>query len=109
MKRKMTVHFSSQSPHWATPAGLYAELDAEFGFTFDPCPLRSDIDGLSVSWGGAKGLLQSPVWAQRSGVFSEGARGRIGGFSATSEDGHEAVSRSHSAKSKRDSIRQRPH
>ena len=34
-----TVHFSSASEEWATPAGVYAALDAEFHFDFDPCPL----------------------------------------------------------------------
>jgi hypothetical protein len=33
------VMFSSASAHWATPAVLYAQLDREFAFDFDPCPL----------------------------------------------------------------------
>ena len=43
--------FSSFSPHWATPAELYKELDAEFGFDFDPCPLKGKVDGLTCKWG----------------------------------------------------------
>jgi hypothetical protein len=47
-----SVHFSSRSPHWVTPPELYAELDREFGFDFDPCPLGGgDFDGLEVEWG----------------------------------------------------------
>lgn len=37
--------------HWATPKWLYDKLDKEFNFDFDPCPLHSKFDGLSVEWG----------------------------------------------------------
>ena len=39
--------------YWLTPPALYAQLDAEFGFTFDPCPhpLPEGFDGLSRAWG----------------------------------------------------------
>lgn len=36
---------------WATPRSLYDQLDKEFGFDFDPCPLRSTFDGLVIPWG----------------------------------------------------------
>ena len=55
----MSVHFMSQSVDWATPEWLYKELDKEFHFDFDPCPLygaSGNSDGLSVEWGG--NLLQ---------------------------------------------------
>ena len=35
---------------WATPKELYDLLDKEFNFNFDPCPLRSDFDGLKIEW-----------------------------------------------------------
>src|SRR5271166_408173 len=41
----MNVHFSSASDRWATPRDLYASLDAEFKFDFDPCPLDGTHDG----------------------------------------------------------------
>lgn len=44
---KSDVVFSSASDRWATPVALYDALNAEFGFTFDPCPLDGDGDGLS--------------------------------------------------------------
>lgn len=47
------VVFSSSSDHWATPSVVYDALNAEFAFTFDPCPLNSVEDGLQVKWGGA--------------------------------------------------------
>jgi hypothetical protein len=39
--------------YWLTPPALYAQLDAEFGFTFDPCPfpLPEGFDGLTLPWG----------------------------------------------------------
>lgn len=38
--------FMSNTEHWSTPRELYQELDAEFGFNDDPCPLHSTEDGL---------------------------------------------------------------
>ncbi len=42
-----------QKHYWLTPPELYAALDAEFGFTFDPCPfpLPEGFDGLTQPWG----------------------------------------------------------
>ena len=37
--------------NWATPKKLYDELNEEYNFDFDPCPLNSKFDGLSISWG----------------------------------------------------------
>lgn len=37
--------------NWATPNNLYNELDKEFNFDFDPCPLFADFDGLKIDWG----------------------------------------------------------
>lgn len=39
--------------YWLTPPELYAALDAEFRFDFDPCPhpLPSQFDGLTCEWG----------------------------------------------------------
>lgn len=44
----------SKSDKWATPKELYDTLDAEFKFTFDPCPIgwkEGDSDGLEIEWG----------------------------------------------------------
>ena len=39
--------------YWITPPELYAALDAEFGFDFDPCPFPrpADFNGLAMEWG----------------------------------------------------------
>lgn len=36
---------------WETPDWLYQQLNAEFNFDFDPCPLKADFDGLQAEWG----------------------------------------------------------
>lgn len=41
------------SIHWATPPYFYKELNKEYKFLFDPCPLHHDLslwDGLEISW-----------------------------------------------------------
>jgi site-specific DNA-methyltransferase (adenine-specific) len=42
------VVFKSASVEWPTPAGVYAELDREFHFDLDPCPLGGTDDGLAT-------------------------------------------------------------
>jgi hypothetical protein len=39
--------------YWLTPPQLYAELNTEFNFTFDPCPYPKPegFDGLTQPWG----------------------------------------------------------
>lgn len=39
--------------YWLTPPEMMKELQAQFGFDFDPCPnpRPDDFDGLSVEWG----------------------------------------------------------
>lgn len=39
--------------YWLTPHNLYATLDSEFHFDFDPCPypLPAGFDGLTCEWG----------------------------------------------------------
>lgn len=45
--------FSSKTDNWSTPQDFYNKLNEEFSFTFDPCPLNSTFDGLSLSWNGS--------------------------------------------------------
>ena len=56
--------FSSKSPHWPTPKFLLEELDKEFHFDFDPCPLGEDeTDGsapLFTSWSGKRVFCNPP-------------------------------------------------
>lgn len=34
-----------------TPTGFYRQLDEEFLFNFDPCPLNAGFNGLECKWG----------------------------------------------------------
>lgn len=52
MKNRLVQH-----DNWATPPEVYDELDGEFGFDFDPCPLHYKVDGLGIEWGGETLLI----------------------------------------------------
>ena len=68
---KLDVHFSSASEEWATPADLYADLHAEFGFTLDPCPLGGGVDGTSplfMPWRGER-VFCNPPYGRKETAF----------------------------------------
>jgi hypothetical protein len=48
--KKFSGLMTSLSPHWTTPKWLYDELNKEFNFDFDPCPLHGLDDGLTMTW-----------------------------------------------------------
>lgn len=83
------VVFSTGNPEWATPRQLFAALDAEFGFTLDPCATpenatcpryftRAD-DGLSRSWASSVVFCNPPYgygigkWVQKA--YEEAQKG----------------------------------
>lgn len=41
----------SHRQNWKTPKKFYEELDKEFHFDHDPCPVNPKKDGLSSEWG----------------------------------------------------------
>lgn len=53
---------SKKSDNWQTPPALYAELNKEFQFDYDPCPLRPEKDGLTTQWG--KRCFVNPPYSQ---------------------------------------------
>jgi DNA N-6-adenine-methyltransferase (Dam) len=60
---RMQPIFSSASDRWATPPDVYAALDSEFRFDFDPCPLDGEGDGLAplfCSWRGKRVFCNPP-------------------------------------------------
>jgi hypothetical protein len=65
--RRQSVHFSSATVHWATPADLYRALDAEFHFTLDPCPLNG-LGGLDRTWKGER-VYCNPPWGATATTF----------------------------------------
>ena len=64
--------YSSATDQWATPQEFFDKLNAEFGFTLDPCALPSNAkctkyytptdNGLLQDWQGGDRVLQSSVW-----------------------------------------------
>lgn len=53
-ENKFHVGNGSDAKHyWLTPPDVYAALNSEFNFTFDPCPypLPEGFDGLTCEWG----------------------------------------------------------
>jgi len=58
----MSVHFSSLTDHWKTPDSVFKQLNDEFNFDFDPCPLNAIFDGLTIPWG--KSTFVNPPYSQ---------------------------------------------
>lgn len=59
--------------NWATPKDFYNQLDAEFSFDFDPCPLNEgkispDKDGLLIEWG-KRNYINPPYSRQLKEAF----------------------------------------
>lgn len=48
---------------WKTPIKLYKQLDIEFHFDFDPCPINPTFDGLCVEWG--KSNFVNPLYGRK--------------------------------------------
>jgi len=46
------IQGSRDSDNYSTPPDFYEELNKEFKFDFDPCPLKPTQDGLQVDWVG---------------------------------------------------------
>lgn len=44
------LSFFSENDTVNTPKAFYAELNAEFNFNFDPCPVDPQWDGLAIDW-----------------------------------------------------------
>lgn len=58
----LKVMGSNGFPSWATPEDLYASLNGEFAFDFDPCPLGDARiwDGRMESWAGRRVYCNPP-------------------------------------------------
>jgi site-specific DNA-methyltransferase (adenine-specific) len=64
--------FSAQTVEWPTPKAVYEELDREFAFDFDPCPLGGDVDGsarLLNNWSGKRVFCNPPYGPQVRGFL----------------------------------------
>ena len=82
MKNRNLKH----SDNWETPKYFYDELDAEFGFDFDPCPIcfeeiTPDKDGLLIEWG-ERNFINPPYSRKLKDAFvkravDEAAKGKL--------------------------------
>ncbi len=67
------VLFSSLRVDWGTPQAVYARLDQEFHFNYDPCPIGGDQDGLATlfaTWRG-KRVYCNPPYGRSIGRWLE--------------------------------------
>ena len=85
----MSVHFLSHDLTWATPQGVFDELNKEFGFTLDPCCSKETTkckkyytlqnNGLLHSWEGERIFMnppygrQIPKWIEKA--YTESKKG----------------------------------
>lgn len=58
MKNRKPIH-----DDWETPKELYDQLNEEFNFNFDPCPINPNFDGLNVEW--AKRNFINPPYTRK--------------------------------------------
>ena len=60
----------TQPDDWETPRDFYEELNKEFNFDFDPCPLAHDMswDGLEIDWG-QRSFVNPPYTKKLLGRF----------------------------------------
>lgn len=65
--------FSRASVEWGTPPDLFADLNKEFGFDFDPCPPGQLWDGTWLDWRG-KRVFCNPPYSRKVGEWL--AKGR---------------------------------
>ena len=57
------ILFKSLSVEWATPAAVYEQLNAEFNFPYDPCPIGGTEDAtapLFAQWKGQRVYCNPP-------------------------------------------------
>ena len=83
MKHLSKLMFSSQSTEWATPQGLFDQLDQEFTFDMDVCAVKTNAkcknyldangiwSGLAVSWQGT--CWMNPPYGRQIGKWVQKA------------------------------------
>ena len=100
MKNRNLKH----NDNWKTPDEFYFELDAEFHFDFDPCPLDHDMswDGLEIGWG-HRNYINPRIRENSRGICKkaiEESKREIVCDATASFNKYEVVSRSHKINAK---------
>lgn len=78
-KANRVALFSSVTDEWATPPDYFAEIDAEFRFTLDPCATAENAkcgiyftrtdDGLAQDWGSHTVWMNPPYGRNQTGPW----------------------------------------
>jgi site-specific DNA-methyltransferase (adenine-specific) len=88
---KNNGRYNGNGREWGTPPELFAELDAEFHFTLDPCATPANAkcaryfteadDGLTQSWAGERVFMNPPygreIYAWTRKAREEATRGAL--------------------------------
>ena len=80
-KQQIKLFQSKETDNWQTPKWLYDELNSEFNFDFDPCPLNSKFDGLQCDWG--KSNFVNPPYSNVKGFLQKAHKELENGNSET--------------------------
>jgi len=77
--KNIAVHYSSLTDEWKTPESIYKQLDDEFHFDFDPCPIGGKEDGLLIEWGSCS-FVNPPysklkLWCKKA--YEESLKGKV--------------------------------
>ena len=82
---------SDRKRFWITPPEMYAALDAEFHFDFDPCPYPrpEEYNGLTVPWGMSNYV--NPPFRKADGAFGAGPTAFVRKAIAEQEQGKSSV------------------
>lgn len=83
------LHFSSTTDEWPTPQWLFDALDAEFGFTLDPCATPQNAkckryytraeDGINQDWGDEVVFMNPPYGRTIESWVRKGFESACGG------------------------------
>lgn len=68
------IQGTRSSDDYATPIKFYNKLNKEFNFNYDPCPLRSQINGLETDWIG--NIYINPPYSNIAPFIEKGIKER---------------------------------
>jgi phage N-6-adenine-methyltransferase len=98
-RAKNNGRYNGNGRHWETPPDLFRQLDAEFGFTLDPCATAAtakcprfyteEQNGLEQDWSGERVFMNPPygreVYAWTRKARTSGARIVVGLLPASTD------------------------
>ena len=101
MKAKNNGRYNGNGRHWATPPEVFDPLNAEFGFTLDPCATPETAkcalffteadDGLARDWGTQRVFMNPPygreiyAWTKKAREAADGGALVVGLLPASTD------------------------